>query len=148
MDLLLIRKWFNKTCTIGKLYVDDVFECYILEDIVRPLGEKVYGETAIPYGEFQVVITKSTRFKKDLPLIYNMPDLSVEDGHGVRFEGIRIHPGNTDKDTHGCLLPGTSKSESSVLESRVAFNKLNAKITAAIDAEEEVALKIIKEEDK
>ena len=146
MELRLERKWFEDTCTIGKLYVDDEYECYILEDVVRPLGEKVYGETAIPYGDYTVIVNRSNRFKKDLPFIYNMPDMSVEDGHGVRFTGIRIHPGNTDADTHGCLLPGASKMDNKIGDSRLAFNKLFAKICAAIDAEEDVVLTIVRED--
>lgn len=146
MELLLKRLWLEEDHTIGKLYVDDEFQCYILEDTVRPVGEKVYGETAIPFGTYKVGVTRSNRFKKDLPLIWNRDDYSVEDGHGVRFTGIRIHPGNTAEDTHGCLLPGTSKSAKSVLESRLAFNVLFAKISAALDAEEEVVLTIVKED--
>ena len=146
MDLRLERKWFEDTCTIGNLYVDDEYECYILEDVVRPKGEKVYGETAIPYGDYTVIVNWSNRFKKDLPFIYNMPDMSVEDGHGVRFTGVRIHPGNTDKDTHGCLLPGSSKMNNKIGDSKLAFNKLFAKISAAIDAGEEVVLTIVRED--
>lgn len=146
MELILKRLWLEEDHTIGKLYVDGEFECYILEDKVRPLGEKIYGETAIPYGSYKVGVTKSNRFKKDLPLIWNRDDYSVEDGHGVRFTGIRIHPGNTKKDTHGCLLPGTAKGTKSVLESRLAFNVLFAKISAAIDAGQEVSLDIVEKD--
>ena len=123
MKLTLIRTEKNKNETIGELYVDDTFECYILEDVVREEGVKVYGETAIPYGTYNVSITYSPRFKRNLPLLLNVPN----------FSGIRIHPGNFHKDTEGCLLPGTGKTANSVTNSRVAFNKLYDKLLKAKD---------------
>lgn len=121
MKLTLIRTQKNKNETIGELYVDDEFECYILEDVVREPGVKVYGETAIPYGTYNVTITYSPRFKRNLPLLNNVPN----------FSGIRIHPGNFHRDTEGCLLPGTGKTENSVTNSRMAFKKLYEKLEKA-----------------
>lgn len=121
MNLTLIRTQKNKNETIGELYVDDVFECFILEDVVREPGVKVYGETAIPYGTYPVTITYSPRFKRNLPLLNNVPN----------FSGIRVHPGNTHLDTEGCLIPGTKKTTSSVLNSRIAFKKLYDKLLTA-----------------
>jgi len=83
MKIDLVRHVFTPRSTIGSLYVDGKFECYTLEDVVR-LGEKVYGETAIPEGTYEVQITFSNRFKRDLPLLLKVPG----------FEGVRIHPGN------------------------------------------------------
>src|SRR5690348_2405952 len=99
MKLKLIREEFTDESTIGRLYVDDVFECYILEDVVR--DEKIQNETAIPYGTYEVEITYSPKFGRYLPMLLNVPN----------YTGIRIHPGNTAKDTDGCLLTGTSDSK-------------------------------------
>ena len=77
------------------MYLDGRFGVLHLEDVVRQ-GEKVPGQTAIPEGIYTVQITFSNRFKRDLPLLLNVPN----------FEGIRIHPGNTDADTEGCILVG------------------------------------------
>ena len=47
MELLIIRDTYTSKSTIGRLFIDGVEFCYTLEDIVRPKGIKVYGETAM-----------------------------------------------------------------------------------------------------
>lgn len=127
MKLLLKRNKSTKNSTIGSLYVDGKFQCFTLEDVIRDM--KVFGETAIPEGKYKVIINKSARFKVDLPLLLNVPN----------YEGIRIHPGNTDKDTEGCILVGQTVSEQNTLvNSRVAFNALMDKLKTAISIEIEV----------
>jgi hypothetical protein len=100
--------------------IDGAFECYTLEDVVRPAGEKVYGQTAIPEGRYRVKLTMSNRFKIVLPLLENVPN----------FEGVRIHPGNTAADTDGCILVGQSKTSNSIGASRLAFDRLFARLQA------------------
>lgn len=119
MELELKRKWLTEASTVGELYVNGVFECYVLEDRYRPPPEpKVYGATAIPCGRYEVKITPSPKFKRDLPLLLDVP----------QYQGVRIHPGNTAADTEGCLLPGRVRHGESVLESRLAFEQLFAKM--------------------
>ena len=132
MKLELIRSLCGVVCTIGDLYVDGVHSCYTLEDVVRPEGKKVYGQTAIPYGRYRVIITFSNRFQRDLPLLVDVPN----------FEGIRIHPGNTAADTHGCVLVGTGKQGDSITSSRVAFSAVFADIRDAIERGEEVWIEV------
>jgi hypothetical protein len=106
MQLTLNRKVFNTEgdrATIGELLVDSEFFCYTLEDEVRPDGVKVHGETAIPIGEYTVELTYSSRFEREMPLIYNTKDKAVSRA-GVRFDGVRFHGGNDAGDTHGCPL--------------------------------------------
>lgn len=119
MDLTLIREPSTAQSTMGKLMIDGVFECYTLEDVVRPV--KIAGETAIPAGTYKVIIDMSNRFKRLLPLVVDVPG----------FAGIRIHPGNTARDTEGCILVGTSRSADFVGSSRVAFDALFKKMQAA-----------------
>ena len=120
MILNLKRKNHTIECTIGALYVDDVFECYTLEDTVR--DTKIAGVTAIPKGSYKVIIDMSNRFKRLLPLLLDVPG----------FEGVRIHPGNTAKDTEGCILVGMSElNGSSIGSSRIAFDALFTKMQAA-----------------
>lgn len=122
MKLNLKRFEYGTNYTIGKLYVDDVYECFVLEDKVRPAGVKVDGATAIPTGTYKVVIDMSTRFKQNMPHILNVPG----------FEGIRIHSGNTDADTEGCLLLGTTWAGGDFIgQSKDAFNKFFAKLLKA-----------------
>ena len=126
-------------CTIGEILVDGQEECYSLEDQVREIeGQpveawKVKGETAIPEGTYNVVITYSNRFQRDLPLLENVPG----------FSSIRIHPGNTTEDTEGCLLVGRGRTEKTVTESRAAFNALFAKIEQALQEGDSVTLEIV-----
>jgi len=109
----------NDKCTIGKLYVNGVFECDTLEDVVRP--KKIAGQTAIPAGEYDVIINMSNRFKRLLPLLVNVPN----------FDGVRIHAGNTDADTEGCILVGKANGKYSIANSRAAFEKLFAQMQKA-----------------
>lgn len=119
IDLLLTRKPSSAVCTLGTMKLNGVFECYTLEDPTRSI--KVWGATAIPAGVYTVIITMSNRFKRLLPLVMNVPG----------FEGIRIHPGNTAADTDGCILVGNATRGDSVINSRVAFEALFAKLQEA-----------------
>lgn len=119
MLLEVKRPQSNDKCTIGKLYVNGVFECDTLEDVVRP--KKIAGKTAIPAGEYDVIINMSNRFKRLLPLLVNVPN----------FDGVRIHAGNTDADTEGCILVGKANGKYSIANSRAAFDKLFAQMQKA-----------------
>ena len=65
MKLKLIREHFSSTTTIGRLFINDLEECFVLEDAVRDV--KIPHDTAIPYGTYQVEITYSPKFGKYLP---------------------------------------------------------------------------------
>ena len=82
---------------------------------------KIKKETAIPTGTYKVTITYSNRFKKNMPLINDVKG----------FEGIRIHSGNTDKDTEGCLLVGMNLERGKVLKSQETFRKLYKMLSGA-----------------
>ena len=117
----LIRKRLIKTdkSTIGKIRIDGLFQCYTLEDAIHP--EKIKGITAIPTGRYRIVIDYSKRFGRDMPHLLDVPN----------FEGIRIHSGNTDADTEGCILVGKIKSWNFVGESKMAFDELINKLQAS-----------------
>jgi hypothetical protein len=99
--------------------VDGKWECYTLEDKEREI--KIKSETAIPKGTYKVIINQSNRFKKLLPLLLNVPN----------FEGVRIHPGNSNHDTEGCILVGRTRSKDFIGQSRKAFESLFAKMKLA-----------------
>lgn len=142
MKLELKRKALMDTYTIGDLFVNDVFFSNTLEDKVRDLNkdgdldekgeEKVYGETAIPYGTYTIDLTYSNRFKKILPLLENVKG----------FEGIRIHPGNTAASTHGCVLVGNNTEKGMVTDSRKVFEKLMIRLVDAHEMKETITIKI------
>ena len=142
MNLKLIRVTEGDTFTEGKMYdVDkDLFECYTVEDADRHLEDadsvKINALTAIPRGKYNLDITFSNRFQKDLILV---EDVS-------KFTGIRIHTGNSSIDTEGCIIVGsTNKNDEDdwVGGSRIAYKKLHAKVKEALGNSEVVTLEIV-----
>ena len=130
MKIEVVREYGTVGYTRGFMMINGLFECHTLEDEVHEV--KIPGETAIPPGVYKVIISFSNRFQCDMPLLLNVPN----------FEGIRIHPGNTAADTHGCILVGSSKSEKGLLASRIAYDKLYSKILAEWSAHEDIWVKI------
>lgn len=145
MEIVLIRKFFNDNYTIGKLSIDGVYFCDTLEDKVRDLqdinhdedfddeGEgKIYGQTAIPYGLYQVEIVFWKKHQKDIPI------LSGVEG----FTGILIHAGASQKDTEGCILVGENRIKGRLVNSPCYSTTLTKKIKEAIEAKEKVFITI------
>lgn len=134
MELALNRIFLGSSATIGELLINDKYLCDTLEDRVRPEGEKVYGKTAIPEGTYEVKLTHSPRFKKILPEILNVPN----------FSGIRIHTGNSSKDTEGCILVGTwdGEKEDWVGNSKIAFDKLMPLLEEATNNKEKITITV------
>lgn len=122
MKLILDRCWLSAKSTVGKLRIDDVFECYTLEDRYRPPPEeKVPGQTCIPVGTYDVQITYSPRFKTLMPAILDVPG----------FKGVRIHTGNKPEDTEGCIIVGKGRGVGALINSREAYVALFQKLQAA-----------------
>ena len=162
MELLLTRIAKRKTYTIGRLAIiertDDeylagqkeIYLCDTLEPTALELKTTVSKEAvlrsptkaqslkpfAIPEGRYAVVITWSPKFKQWLPLLLGGPDFNR------LFKGIRIHAGNTAKDTQGCILVGRNQIVGEVLESRKWLYELKMKIVEAKDRGESVWLTI------
>ena len=144
MELRLERKYRNNNYCIDKLYINGKYFSDVLEDPDRGLTDtmsleeikkiKIKGNTCIPYGTYNITITYSPRFKKNLPLLNNVKG----------FDGIRIHSGNTPQDTEGCLLPGFNKVKGQVIDSRVTTDKLIAQIQQALNKGEKVTIEITK----
>jgi len=144
MELQLKREIFTDISTIGSLTIDGKFECYILEDKDRGINNtltleqimrvKVYGKTAIPYGRYEVDWTMSARFKVKMPILLNV----------IGYSGIRIHKGNTEIDSLGCLLCGTRKLSNRITESTIATNKLYAKIESAKKQGQRIFITIVR----
>lgn len=139
MELKLERIAKQPTYTIGKMYINGEYFCDTIEDVDRGLKQtddlnkissvKVKGQTAIPTGEYIVTKTFSTRFKRNMYLLNNVPG----------FEGIRIHAGNTEKDTEGCLILGKNKAVGKVLESRDTVNAFE-KILDKVLSKEQICI--------
>jgi len=147
MELILKRIAKRKTYTIGRLYIrqqvmdeylpgtEDKYFCDTLEPTWRDYEHgayKVKGRSAIPEGRYAVVISYSPKLKQWLPILLGVP----------KFEGIRIHAGNTAKDTEGCILVGRNQRVGEVLESRKWLYELKQKIVEAKDRGEAVWITI------
>lgn len=127
MELKIKRIARKSTYTIGKMYVNGVYFCDTLENEDKLFfgKPKVMHTTAIPCGRYEVVLDNySSKFGAKepykslcagcVPLIANVP----------QFSGVRIHIGNSSKDTDGCPLVGENKQVGAVINSRVTFEKL------------------------
>jgi hypothetical protein len=126
--------------TVGKISIDGEPAGFTLEDAVREVpGQavetwKIAGETAIPTGTYQVIMNWSQRFGKVMPLLVDVPG----------FSGIRIHPGNTDADTEGCLLVGQHWGGGDWIDgSRLAFGPIYGRIEAAVNRGEPVMIEVM-----
>lgn len=139
LKLKLVRKAGNANFTEGRMYLNDEFECFTIEDADRKLesgGVKIQNKTAIPKGVYKIILSMSNRFKKVLPEVLGVPN----------FSGVRIHSGNTSKDTEGCIIVGAlndSFDDDFVGASKVAMSRLLPKIQKAIKAGKEVSLEIV-----
>lgn len=124
MLIKLKRYDLQDAYTMGWLYINGDYFCDTLEDTDRMLYNdmavtaiaktKVAGQTAIPYGRYAVKMTFSARFQRLMPLVCNVPC----------FDGVRIHAGNTAKDTAGCILLGERAGGGLLKNSRKMCEKL------------------------
>lgn len=109
MSLLLQRTDVTTSATFGKLWLGEDEVCVTLEDPPRD------GKGPIPAGRYKVHVDYSPRFQALLPWIDDVPG----------FTDIRIHAGNTSKDTEGCILTGVYRVDArSIADSRMALGRL------------------------
>lgn len=142
MEITLDRAWKKDGYTISRLFINGERICEALEDTDRGLKQsmslaevkklKIYGKTAIPSGRYKVVMSYSPKFKKVLPEVLDI----------VGYSNVRIHAGNTAKDTLGCVLPGLNVRKGAVLYSTKWTNVIISEISSAIKRGEEVWLNI------
>jgi Family of unknown function (DUF5675) len=137
MKLTLTREDFQERATIGRLAVDGVEFCATLEDVDRKLEidplAKIPGATAIPRGLYRVTVDYSPHFGKDMPHVLDVPG----------FSGVRIHPGNSDRDTEGCILVGRRPGNDFIFDSRVTFDPLFEQIQNALKLAKDVTIEVV-----
>ena len=124
MKLKVIRETKTDISTIGRLFVNEKFFCYTLEDKDRGLkqtdtllyiqAKKIFGVTAIPSGTYDLIINESPKFKRFLPRILNIKG----------FDGVLMHRGNSADHSLGCILVGYQKGDNAIFESTKAENDL------------------------
>ena len=99
---VLIRDKRTETAILGRLFLGGVVIAYTLENAAK----------AIPAGLYSIENSKSPKFKRELPLLYNAAVPARR--------GIRIHVGNTVKDSSGCVLVGMGRKGDKLVESQPA----------------------------
>lgn len=105
LNLVLVRDCRTETAIMGHLLFNGTVICYTLENKAK----------AIPCGIYNIENSKSPKFKRELPLLYNKTV--------AESRGIRIHAGNTSKDSDGCVLVGMDREiapDGSLTESKLA----------------------------
>lgn len=130
--LTLVRDTINEDNTIGSLYANGEFVGYTLEDALRPF--KIKGKTAIPFGFYKVVLSKSTRFGRIM--------LELLDIRG--FSGVRFHGGNDEFDTDGCPLLGAHRSKTSIWN----CSKVNRDLIELVDDYDECFISVVQDSSK
>ena len=146
MKLDVIRTQFGKDATNGLLFIDNVFECYTLEDEVRDI--KVHSETAIPLGTYKIKFRNiggfDTKYTARYGSTFHKGMLELQDVPNFKY--ILIHTGNTDQHTAGCLLLGETQQDLDkgkdgfVGGSGDAYKKMYPKVRDALINQEEVTI--------
>lgn len=142
MELILQRVRLLPDRTAGQLYIDGTLFCFVVEDRVRevrgkPVSEwKVPHVTAIPEGRYKVILELSPKFGVDTLTLLNVPG----------FTGIRIHGGNTELDTDGCLIVGYQATEVGKIKpgtSKPALADLKVRVKKTLQAGQEIWIRVI-----
>lgn len=119
--LTLVRSHHSRVCTRGDLYFGD-----------ERLSTLEPSDYIIPEGTYLIRLSHSPRFSSMTPyknhLGSKVPEIIGVYGH----TGIRIHVGNHPSDTEGCILVGTSGSDSMVINSVLAYGVLCSFITKTL----------------
>ena len=143
MKLVLKRINNQDNYCEGKLYIDGIYQCDVIEDVDRGLtnemsvteiqSKKVYGETAIPKGTYQITLDVASPKFKDRPWATfcegKLPRLLDVPG----YEGVLIHVGNEASNSLGCLLVGQKTKDGWISNSTQTFKNLYYKLKQATD---------------
>jgi hypothetical protein len=99
---VIIRDKRTEKAILGRLFLCGVVIAYTLENASK----------AIPAGLYSIENSKSTKFKRELPLLYNAAVPAKR--------GVRIHVGNSYKDSSACVLVGMGRKGDELTESKPA----------------------------
>jgi hypothetical protein len=132
MKLILNRKILTDKSTIGELWIDDHFECYTLEDVVRGPGVKIQKETAIPPNTYEIVLDWSDRHRC---LMFHIIGVTG-------FEGIRFDIANKPEEIEGCIAVGHTKGQDAVYHSTLALKILSERLVKVLCSGEKLFIEI------
>jgi hypothetical protein len=133
METKIIRVAQGKESTLSQLYINGIFQCYLLEDKIREV--KIASQTAIPKGAFSLKLNtygaKNVNYKKAFGKLH---EGMIEITGLPNFSFVYIHTGNTIKDTAGCPLCGFgfqfTDGDFQVSQSIAAYKMIYPKLVA------------------
>ena len=136
----------NPVVTLGEFYINGHLFGYTAEDVVRPAGApKIAGKTAIPPGEYEVILDFSPKFSPRWGKFVQRNDVLIPHVLGVQgFTDVRLHWGNDEEDTEGCPLVGkeVDLEAGEILRSREAFKELLTELEAAVASLQKIHLHV------
>lgn len=105
METKIIRVAQGRQSTLSHLYINGIFQCYLLEDKIRP--EKIASQTAIPNGIFSLKLNTTGAKNVNYQKAFGKTHQGMIEIAGLpNFSSVYIHTGNTISDTAGCPLCG------------------------------------------
>lgn len=130
MNVIIKRKYFCKDYIIGDVYLnnENTPVCHSLEPSLSA------AHPAIPVGSYPIELRFSHKFNRYMPFLSGVP---------CRV-GIMLHPGNTAKDTLGCILLGRNTIKGALTDSRVTFNTLFDVLSHDLLDSKEICMCVIK----
>lgn len=138
MNLELVRYAYGADSTLGKLYVDEAFECFILEDERRDV--KVPGKTCIPPGRYEILLRNEGPMNERYRDRYDFHEGMLWFQDVENFTYIYFHTGNKEEHTDGCPLTGQMPvilpdGEFEIARSRAAYVPFYKKVVAVLKTE-------------
>lgn len=137
MKITVKREAPKDTYTPGKLYIDDQFFCFTLEDLDRGLtqemsigeiqSKKIHGETAIPKGTYKITLDMVSPKFSQYPFYMEVCEGKIPRLVDVPgYEGVLIHVADgwkKDKLLQGCIGIGERQADGSLLNGKEIFRK-------------------------
>lgn len=130
MDIIIKRRFFCNKYIIGDVYLnnEDTPVCNSLEPSLSA------SHPAIPVGSYPIELRYSHKFNRYMPFLAGVPCRT----------GIMLHPGNTPKDTLGCILLGRNTAKGTVTDSRNTFNSVFDAFSQDLFTTKDICLCVIK----
>lgn len=133
MRTKIIRVAEGKQSTLSQLYIDDIFQCYLLEDKIRDV--KIPKQTAIPKGNYTLRLNTwggmNAEYRQKFPKLHKG---MIEINGLPNFSFVYIHIGNTYRQTAGCPLCGFGfemvNGDYQVLRSKDSYQMIYPKLLA------------------
>lgn len=142
MEIKVIRKYKKTDYTIGQMLINGIDFCQTCEDKDRglrqdmPLSQlkkmKIYGQTAIPTGTYDVTVYFWPKYRKNYPMLKNVP----------AYTGILIHGGKNQNSSLGCILIGENKIKGGLINCEKYVREITKKCEDAIKRGERVTITI------